>query len=190
MRGGDLTHQIIFIRHAETNMRGLYCGHANPPVNAAGHRQIQSLLRELSGEHIDAIFTSDLQRAVTTACSIAQEFSIIPVVRVEWRELHFGDWEGLSWDEIERQDIDYAQQWIKCFPDLTAPGGESFWIFRDRVLSELSRVITSTTGRSVAVVTHGGVLRVVLQTICNLSQQEALDATKEYCAWFKYRVAI
>ncbi len=182
--------ELIFIRHAETDMRGLYCGHANPPINAAGEYQIKSLLYELKEEKIDAIFTSDLQRAVSTASSLAQVFTTRPVIRSQLREINFGDWEGLCWSDIETQDAALARCWLNAFPHLRAPRGEAYELFRSRVLDEVSDIVRTEEGKCIAVVTHGGVLRVVLQTLCSMSQQEALANTTSYCTWFKYKVCL
>ena len=64
-------NDLLFIRHAETDMTGTFCGQSDPTVNAAGHRQIQKLAEPLRTEPIVTVFTSDLQRSVTTARALA-----------------------------------------------------------------------------------------------------------------------
>jgi len=92
-----MRNTLLFIRHAETEMAGRFCGHSDPPVNGRGHRQIEALLDVLRDESIDAIYTSDLERSLTTAKAIAERFQLSTIAVPGLREIYFGDWEGLSW---------------------------------------------------------------------------------------------
>jgi alpha-ribazole phosphatase/probable phosphoglycerate mutase len=177
---------LLFIRHAETDMAGRFCGHADPPVNERGQRQIEELLKSLEGEPIDAVYTSDLSRALTTANAVGQAFRLSPVVVPGLREIYFGDWEGLSWEEIETRDPAYARRWSESYPLLPAPGGESFEAFKSRVMAEVECLLAMPEPRCVAVVTHGGVMRVVLRTLCAVDETEAWERTKTYCGFFRY----
>jgi broad specificity phosphatase PhoE len=177
---------LLFIRHAETDMAGKFCGHSDPPVNERGHRQIRELLKVLEDESIDAVYASDLSRAQTTANAIASVFgcSVLPVPAL--REIDFGEWEGLTWEEIESRDAVYARKWSSAFPELPAPGGESFAAFQSRVLTEVNQFLAIPEQRCAAIVTHGGVMRVVLRAFCGLDEKEAWQRTKTYCSLFRY----
>ena len=96
-----MTDALLFIRHAETDLAGRFCGHSDPPVNERGHQQIEGLLRALENEPIDAIYTSDLSRALMTADTIGKTFRLSPAAVPGLREIDFGDWEGLNWQQIE-----------------------------------------------------------------------------------------
>jgi broad specificity phosphatase PhoE len=182
----DRMNNLLFIRHAETDMAGTFCGQSNPTVNAAGHRQIQKLTESLRIEPIAAIFTSDLQRSVTTARTLAESFAIPCITRPALREIDFGGWDGLTWEEIEKLDSTFAQQWLKAFPHLTPPDGESFETFEARVVAETSYLLSQSESSSIAVVTHAGVMRVVLRTLCGLDEKTAWALTKPYCCTFRY----
>jgi broad specificity phosphatase PhoE len=177
---------LLFIRHAETDMAGRFCGQSDPPVNERGHRQIQELLKALDGESIDAVYTSDLLRARTTAQAVAEAFGRSPVAVPGFREIGFGEWEGLSWKEIESRDADYARRWSSDFPNLPAPGGETFEMFQSRVLAEVKKLLAAPGPHRTAIVTHGGVMRVVLRTFCGLAEKQAWERTKAYCSHFQY----
>lgn len=179
-------NDLIFIRHAETDMAGTFCGQSDPPVNAAGHRQIQKLTESLRTEPIAAVFTSDLQRAVTTARSLAGSFAIPCITRPALREIDFGKWDGLTWDEIEKRNSTFARQWLEAFPHLTPPGGESFEIFDSRIMAETSYLLGQSERSLIAVVTHAGVMRTVLLTLCGLDEKTAWAITKPYCCTFRY----
>lgn len=175
---------IAFIRHAATDMAGTFCGHSNPLVNALGQRQIENMGAILSNEAWDAVYSSDLERAVATAKPLARASHRHVVTTPHLREIHFGEWEGLSWHQIEQRDPAYAQRWIESFPSLAAPAGESFRSFEGRVLDEVDRLFHIAENERVAVVTHGGVMRIVLRTYFGYTEQESWELTKTYCSSF------
>jgi broad specificity phosphatase PhoE len=177
--------KLILIRHAETDMAGTFCGHSDPPVNAAGHNQIAKLIANLQQEKIDAVFSSDLQRALTTATSLANYHGTNPVTFPELREICFGDWEGLTWQQIEARDPNYARRWTDAYPNLPAPAGEAFPSFESRVTATITKLMNQTNHDQAAVVTHAGVMRVVLQTMCGIEESQAWELTKPYCCYFK-----
>ena len=179
-------NDILFIRHAETDMAGTFCGHSNPPINARGQHQIQTLINTLHGEEIECIFTSDLARAAYTARALADAFRVPCIEKPSLREIDFGNWEGLTWQQIQQRDEAYARRWTATYPNLPAPGGESFADFRARVIAEVTAISNDANLRHAAVVTHGGVMRIVLQTICGLGENEASELTKPYCSFFQY----
>jgi broad specificity phosphatase PhoE len=176
----------LFIRHAETDMAGTFCGHSNPPINARGRQQLQQLRSALDGEEIEFIFTSDLERATSTAVALADAFSVPCITKPNLREIYFGNWEGLTWQQIQDENEVYARRWTEAYPNLSAPGGESFADFETRVIAEVSEIFNSKDRRKAAIVTHGGVMRVVLQTMCGVAENQAWELTKHYCSYFKY----
>ena len=175
---------LLFIRHAETDMAGTFCGHSDPSINARGQRQVAHIVSSLMPETFDEIYSSDLRRAIETATGLSQAFAASVTTTDGLREIHFGDWEGLTWTEIESRDAEYARQWIEAFPALPAPNGEPFASFEARVLREVDHLLSLADTRRIAVVTHGGVMRVVLRTLLSYDEQQAWDMTKPYCSSF------
>jgi alpha-ribazole phosphatase/probable phosphoglycerate mutase len=180
----DTMSGLLFIRHAETDMAGTFCGHSDPVVNARGKQQIHDLIVRLAHETIDEIYSSDLRRSVTTAESLAQAFAAPFTQKPSLREIYFGDWEGLDWTEIEQLDPPYAKQWIEQFPNLPAPGGELFVHFEARVFDEMRRLLLLAENSSIAVVTHRGVIRIALRELHGCTDQEAWEQTNSHCCWF------
>ena len=177
--------RVLFIRHAETEMAGRYCGHSDPDLNAQGRTQVVRLSQFLAEETLDTVYSSDLRRATSTAEAIVAGRIIPRVLRPALREIDFGDWEGLSWEEVEQLDPEYAQKWMKSYPNLPTPSGESFEDFERRVLTEVGHLINRSPG-PIAVVTHGGVLRVVLRHLCGYSDSRAWQETQQYCCVVRY----
>ena len=177
--------RVLFIRHAETEMAGRYCGHSDPELNAQGRAQLTKLVQLLSAEPFDTVYSSDLRRAKSTAQAIAAGRNIPRVLRPALREIDFGDWEGMSWEQIEQLDPEYAQKWMAAYPHLPAPSGESFQTFETRILEEVNLLLDGNPG-PIAVVTHAGVLRVVLRHLCGCSEPEAWRQTRPYCCVVRY----
>ncbi len=176
----------LFLRHAETDMAGAFCGHSDPPINARGQAQLLDLPAQLASYRFDAIYSSDLRRAADTATALAAAFNIPCTASRNLREIDFGSWEGLTWSEIEGKDADYADRWLKSFPNLPAPHGEPFATFECRVLQEVERLLTLAANKRLAIVTHAGVMRVVLQSLLGHTQQQAWELTRPYCSFFLY----
>lgn len=179
-------NDLHFVRHATTEMADTFCGHSDPPVSAAGHQQIAKLVERLGEDRYDAIYTSDLRRAQTTAAALAGFFSIPCIVRTALREIYFGLWEGLTWSEIETHDLAYAAHWMEAYPKIAAPCGETFSDFERRVSEETDWLLNQKEHQRILVVSHAGVLRSILQSRCMRNEQDAWALTREYCCSFRY----
>jgi alpha-ribazole phosphatase len=177
--------RVLFIRHAETDMAGRFCGHSDPDLNDKGRTQLAKLGHVLSNETIDEVYSSDLRRAKSTAQAIAEARDIPLSLRPALREIDFGQWEGLTWGQIEERDPEYAREWMARYPHLPAPSGESFQTFEERILQEVNQLLNSSRGPS-AVVTHAGVLRVVMRHLCEVSEEETWKQTRPYCSVVRY----
>jgi alpha-ribazole phosphatase len=182
--------EILFIRHAETDMTGTFCGHSNPPLNTRGRSQLSEILHTIRSESICEVYASDLLRTRQTGDAIAAGRAIECQLRPALREINFGQWEGLTWKEITQRNSAHAQRWLADYPSLPAPGGERICDFERRVLVEVKSLAMRATGESVvAVVTHGGVLRTILCRLCGYSEAEAWERTKAYCSIFRYKIS-
>jgi len=177
--------KIILIRHAETDLAGTFCGHSNPPLNQSGKDQLRSLTKALQPYNITAVHTSDLERARATAQAIGDRFVTKVSTNVNLREIHFGEWEALTWSQIESRDSTYARKWIDSYPDLPAPRGELYDAFKTRVLQVIDKLMADQAEGTTAVVTHAGVLRLILTTYGGLTSKQAWQQTKPYCCIFQ-----
>src|SRR5271156_606016 len=118
---------------------------------------------------------------------IGRAFGLSPITVPEFREIGFGEWEEFSWAEIESRDQDYARRWSEAYPNLQAPGGEPLEAFQSRVLTEVKHLLDLSSQRCAVVVTHAGVMRVVLRSLCGLGGQETWERTSAYCWFFRYQ---
>jgi alpha-ribazole phosphatase len=161
----NLSRRLWLVRHGATrwNSEQRFCGHSDIPLSAEGRRQAQWLARRLRAERITAIYSSDLLRARQTAELIAFPHSMQINVSAAWRELSFGDWEGLTYGQIvqhhERQP-DFFTDPVHAAP----PGGEYLMDLVQRVQHAFTELIQKQKG-AVVLVSHGGPLRALLCTL-------------------------
>jgi alpha-ribazole phosphatase/probable phosphoglycerate mutase len=179
--------EILLVRHAETDLKGTFCGHSDPPLNNAGRAQLPAILDAIGNRPLEIILSSDLLRARQTAEVLAQHYGAKLLLRPGLREIFFGEWEGLRWEQIEERDPSFARAWMKSFPSLTPPGGESILDFEARIRNELLYMSELARDSAVIVVTHAGVMRAMLKSQ-GLSDQETWAATRDYGAVLPCRI--
>lgn len=157
--------KIALVRHGATDYTSgsRYCGWDDPPLNARGRRQAARLGERLAAEEFQGAWSSDLARAAETAEIIlaGRPEEARPDERL--RELDFGEWEGLTCDEICARDGERCRAWVDR-PLTPVPGGEGLGDMEARVVSfleELQRDAASAE-RAVLVVAHGGPIAVAL----------------------------
>jgi len=156
--------RLLLLRHGRTawNAQGRYQGQTDVPLNPAGRRQARRLADRLQSEAIDALYASDLQRAWQTAEAVvrAHGLSVEPEPRL--REISFGAWEGKTHDEIEAQDAQALHQWYDDPVRTAPPGGETLKAVVQRVQEAYEDLLKHHAEETVALVAHGGTLRVLL----------------------------
>lgn len=152
--------RLIAVRHGETawNRVSRIQGHTDIPLNEAGLWQARQVGEAVAAEGVDAIYSSDLQRAADTARAIGQAAGVPVNLDVALRERHFGELEGLTHDEINTRWPEQARRWRGRDPDYGPQGGETLKDFHARCLGALTRLAQRHPGQTVVLVAHGGVL--------------------------------
>ncbi len=174
--------RVILVRHGLAEGDGRFQGQLDVGLTYAGRRQLPALVQKLSRFPIVAAYTSDLARARATAAAVANHFCIPLQCRSALREMNFGDWQGLSWNEIEARFPRLARIWLTRFPRQRVPNGESFPSFRNRVIRELRAIVGANPERCVVVVTHAGVIRVLLASALGIPEREIFRSPQHHCA--------
>jgi probable phosphoglycerate mutase len=171
--------RILLIRHGRQNSP--LCN-VDVPLSDEGRRQAELLGERLVGEQIDAVWSSNLTRAVETADIINEKLNAARVIREELKEISFGDMEGLSDEVIADRYEDFLRARSKMEKDLTYPGGECAADVLSRTLPVM-REIMSQDYEAVAVVTHGGVIRSLVAHYLgmNLARIPLLATSLENC---------
>jgi phosphoserine phosphatase len=160
------TRSLYLIRHGATdaNLRRPYVlqgRRSNLPLSELGRQQADSTSRILAQCPIQAVFSSPLRRAVETASIIAGPHRLEVQAIDGLIECDVGDWEGLSWNEIERLDPSYLAAFQADPATVPYAGGESFQQVQDRTIPAIDQLIRDSTG-DIVVVTHNVVARVTI----------------------------
>ena len=173
-RRSIMTTKIFLVRHAEAegNLFRIAHGQYDSTITPQGYRQLAWLRERFKGEHLDAVYGSDLTRTRTTASALyaprGLPFRPMPLLR----EIKLGVWEQLSWGQIQRLNrrmyVDFNKR-----PDLWhVEGAETFVQVRDRTLEGIRRIAAENPGGTVAAASHGAALRTLLGTLQGMSLEE------------------
>ena len=157
---------VLLVRHGQSlgNLVHSFLGHTDLDLSPLGYEQAALLGDYLKDRQIDAAEASDLCRAYDTVKPLAEALSL-PVHPVrELREVDVGLWEGVLRDEVERQYAEAYALYLKAPGLVRFDGGESFAEMRTRALAAVQRILSENEGKTVAIATHGGVIR-ALRTV-------------------------
>jgi len=143
----------------------MFVGQRDAELSALGLSQVKKLSDRLSAEKIDAIYSSDLRRAVLTAETIASKHSLDIITCPELREIDYGKFEGLTFEQITQLYPELAGLCVQWNLQLKFPDGESVEELRQRVNKFLERLKQHTTEQTILIAAHGGPLRLI---ICSL----------------------
>lgn len=154
--------RLILIRHGETDysLQNRYCGFSNPSLNNKGIWQAKKLADRLGDPSSVKAYSSDLKRAYETAKIIFKNNSIEKAA--DFREMNFGLFEGLKYEEIVRRHPKLYRDWVDNPEKVKIPNGEGLRDLRKRVKERLSLILSQQPGKTLAVVTHSGPIRVIL----------------------------
>jgi len=156
--------RLFLVRHGETELKSSerYWGATDVALSALGLAQANRLCDRLAAEKIDAVYSSPLTRARTTAELIASRHNLTVTACPEIREIDFGRLEGLTFAEIEERFPDVAGLWKKRTLKLAFPDGETVTGFNRRVSRFTKRLERHTPDETLVVVAHNGPLRTLL----------------------------
>jgi alpha-ribazole phosphatase len=155
--------RLVLVRHGEPDdsVRGRCYGHLDPGLSTRGHQQMRQGRRLLCEGPPSIIYSSPRRRALESAHHLAPR-QVNVVVDDRLREIDFGEFEGLTYDEIAARFPVTYQEWMRRPTDVVFPGGESFPAMTARVREVLDHLRRAHSGQRVVVVSHGGVNRIAI----------------------------
>lgn len=175
----DTTH-VVLIRHGQSvgNAEGRFGGHTDTLLSPRGHKQASATARALVMEKLDAIYSSDLPRALETAQPLAKLAGVEIQPAEAFRERSVGVMEGLTFEEAAAQYSDQYAALLRRDFEHVLLGGESYRQTLDRASRKLDEAIAKHKGGRIAIFTHTG-------TICILALHimGALDAPELKPVW-------
>lgn len=159
--------RLLLVRHGESTWNEVHRiqGQLDPPLSLRGRHQAELLARRLAARRPDAIYASDLKRAMETAAPIEKATGLHALPMPELREVFLGEWEGLSTEEVTARYPDAWAKWtVEPSWDLV-PDGEGAEAFEGRVEAGLRTILGRHPHGETIVVTHGGVIQVALHQV-------------------------
>lgn len=174
--------EIYLIRHtqAEGNRYRMMQGFWDGEVTERGRRQIEALAKRFETIPVDAVYSSDLSRAVMTAEAAARHGKLPIQTRTALRELNIGPWEQCFFGNISYANPELTDCFLHDAENWRLEGAETFGHVRERALRELERIARENEGKIVAVSSHGITIRCIMSGITGipLSDTEHLPIFK------------
>ena len=156
---------IYLTRHGQTlwNIEKRLQGRGNSPLTEDGIERAKELRDRIKNIHIDIIYSSPIERALTTANIIKGDKSIEVITDDGLMEMCFGDYEGQITDEVMKENPDWDIILImKGNTELAAPNGENLAEVRDRVARTMNKIIEANRGKTILIVAHGITLKAIM----------------------------
>ena len=188
---------VDFIRHGEPEGGDIVRGRVNPVLTELGWSQMRRATSLSDTHNVSSstpswshIISSPLLRCSEFANRTASEVQLDTTIKDDWQEIDYGDWDGMpaaQWREVA------AEQFKAFRKDLTAlapPNGENFPNFRDRVLSAWADLAQHPDGSHILVVTHGGVLRVILPTVLGMPLNRSFPLYIPFACYSRINIEI
>jgi broad specificity phosphatase PhoE len=169
--------ELICVRHGRTawNADKRFQGHPDIPLDDEGRAQASALASLLAGQRIDAAASSDLVRAVETARIVLASRDLPLRLDPDWREMQFGEWEGLTWAQIVAANPQLDPSSETAVKAYTPSGGETFEGLCARVGRAVDRLAAEVPDDGVALVaTHAGPLHALLSVLLGDAERAAL----------------
>ncbi len=159
--------KLTLIRHGPTewNASRRFQGRSDVPLSPQGRIQAEAIAAVLALDKFERIYSSDLSRALETAAILSATQGVEVVNDRRLREFDFGEWEGMTWDEIVAAYPHLTGQGSTAAKRYAPEGGESFDQVCHRVGSFLDEVRTREPNASIAIVTHAGPLHAIFSVL-------------------------
>lgn len=169
--------KLIFIRHGQTdwNVKGKIQGSYDSDLNNTGIKQAMELSKKLIKNKYEftKIYSSPQKRALKTAEILSESSNVDYVVINDLKEINMGEWEGLSWKEVEENYPTEYREWKLNRRYKSPPKGESYQNMLQRVLKSLHRIINESSD-DVVIVSHSAVIMCLQCYITNTPFEKML----------------
>jgi broad specificity phosphatase PhoE len=155
---------LWLVRHAEVeeSYHRIFGGRIDMNLSARGREQAEALARFLHGRKFDAFYASPMKRVRQTIAPLANNGFPRPIVDSALREVDFGDWTGLVWEQVQEKFGVSPYTWLEQIEAGLLPNGESARDLRARLEPCLRLILDRHPGQNVLIACHGGVVRVLL----------------------------
>jgi len=161
---------VIFVRHGECegNIKGLFRGRTDFPLNQRGTVQAQDLGQDLTNFSINNIYSSPLKRAKQTAEEIGKKCSVKINIEKSFNNMEMGTWEGLKKTKIAEEYPEEWQLWMNNPETLKIDGMETLCIVQKRAKECLDELVLENKDKTLVIVSHRAVLKPLIAACLNI----------------------
>lgn len=156
---------VYLVRHGETPLTPFRKfsgdGPLNPELTAKGLIEADLVAAEIAKIAPEVLISSPLNRTMQTAAEISKTTGLVPIVDPIWIECSFGDWDGLSIDEVSKQYPEEYAEWLAS-ASYSPPRGESYESAMARAVQGLLGLVGEYPGKKICIVTHNGIIKTAL----------------------------
>ncbi len=182
-----MTLHLDLLRHGETEQGGGLRGSLDDALTAKGWAQMRTAVAEQGPW--DRLISSPLQRCARFADELGARLKLPVSLEKDLQELHFGAWEGRSAAALMETDAEgLGLFWADPY-GFTPPEGEPVSEFSERVLAAVSRLHQAYAGERVLLISHGGVMRLLLARARGLPREQLLNVEVGHGGLFSLRVS-
>ncbi|QHC94767.1 alpha-ribazole phosphatase family protein [Pseudomonas sp. M20] len=183
-----MTLQLDLLRHGETELGGGLRGSLDDALTEKGWTQMRAAVVE--GGPWDRIVSSPLQRCARFAAELGEQLNLSVHLDKDLQELHFGAWEGQSAAALMETDAEALGLFWADPYSFTPPQGEPVSEFSTRVLEAVARLHSAYAGERVLLISHGGVMRLLLAQARGLPREQLLNVEVAHGALFALTVDV
>ncbi|MDH5392282.1 MAG: histidine phosphatase family protein [Gammaproteobacteria bacterium] len=176
---------IDLLRHGEVAGKSCFRGHTDQPLSKTGWQQMAAALEDYTA---DIVLSSPLQRCADFSAHWSDAKNISAVFMPEFKEINFGDWDGLTADEIALTQADELHRFWDNPASVTPPKGESLAEFQQRIVNGWDSLIEKHHGQHVLLVTHGGVIKILVAHVLSMPVEKLLSIETPLAAMSRIRI--
>lgn len=178
-----MTVYLELLRHGETELGGGLRGSLDDALTETGWAQLRAAVA--GGGPWDRLISSPLQRCARFAEELAAQHGVPLSLEPDLQELHFGAWEGRSTAELmQTSATELGLFWNDPY-GFTPPEGEPLLAFEARILAAVQRLQARHAGERLLLVTHGGVIRLLLARARGLPRRDLLQVNVAHAERFR-----
>lgn len=177
-----VTNRLVLIRHGEPVelAKGRCYGKLDVGLSVVGKEQIEDSYDFLQDTKFSAIYSSPRKRSLESAKIIARKNRIYFDICKEFAEIDFGEFEGKTYEVLEKEYPETFQKWMQTPTEVKFPNGESFVEMQERVLKATKEILKKHANETIAIVSHGGVNRIILSHFLKIENADIFRIGQEY----------
>jgi broad specificity phosphatase PhoE len=177
------TTNLWLVRHGEPAAeKAVCCVLPNTGLSATGLMQMAEVAAYLEAEPVTAVYCSPLKRALESARLIAAARGCALEVVADLRELDFGEFTGLTFEDISERDPEFCRLWMNSPTGVRFPKGEGFRDMRARVLKSFDAIRRERAGRTSVIVSHAGVNRILIAHALGMPELNLFRLAQDHAA--------